>query len=152
MEIETTYPPNFDLIKTFLPAVAEDKHAIFCYGKKIYNPHSVAVTPDRELHEAVHAEQQGKDPDAWYQKYLTDPEFRLKQELEAYGRQYSFIKKNYNEMEDEARKRQKTVHASKAVEWGLEKMAEALASDTYGKMLNHNEARSKIRNFAKYQT
>ena len=90
------FPPNYgELIEYFDANVLEEKKAIFCYGKSIYSPFNRKVTPDVEIHEEVHSKQQEAcgNPEMWYYKYINDPEFRLEQEVEAYGTQYAFIKK-----------------------------------------------------------
>jgi len=134
MKIIKEYPPNMgDIRRTF---IAVDNHKpIFAYGNIIYNPHDVKITPDLEAHEQVHCDQQGDYPDVWWFRYLSDRDFRFEQELEAYGTQYAFVKKHINN--------------SKLLDWGLDKMAEALSGELYGNLIGYGEARSKIRNFAK---
>lgn len=132
--IKKEFPPNYrDILDTFGDTLSE---AIFCYGEHIYNPHGRNVTPDLEAHEEAHMKQQGDNPKLWWDRYLTDKDFRLKQEIEAYGTQYAFVK-NKGKM------------PNRLLSWGLDNMAVSLASETYGNIINFQEARSKIRNFAK---
>lgn len=150
--IDNIYPPNFDTICAFLPAVLADKEAIFAYKDRIYNPYHLEITPDREDHEQVHLKQQNNQPEEWYRRYLSDSKFRLEQELEAYRKQYIFIKEHFEKTEAKLKgenKRFKDYTASKAIEWGLNKMAEALSSRTYGNLLSFGEAKSKIRHYEK---
>lgn len=128
------YPPNWDLIKIVFPK-AEGTKTIFCYGNTIYNPFDIKITPDLEAHEEVHVEQQGNDPDAWWTKYISDPQFRTEQEIEAYGVQLSFAKKNGV--------------SGKLLYWLEDKLADALSGDVYGNLLTFGEAKSKIKNFSK---
>lgn len=133
MKISKQYPPNYNDIYVRFPAV-EVLKPIFCYGDTIYNPFDVVITPDLEVHEAVHMRQQGELPDVWWYKYFTDDTFRLQQELEAYGEQYAFIKPHMR---------------GKMLEWGLDNMASALSGELYGRLMTYGEARSKIRNYSK---
>ena len=131
MEIIKSFPPNYDIINFSLDP---PKHAIYCYGDKIYNPSGRELTPDIEYHESIHSKQQGNNPDLWYNKYLTDKDFRLNQEIEAYGEQYLFIKEHIGDQ--------------KLRRWGLEKMALALSGD-YKLGISYGEVESKIRNYGK---
>lgn len=139
MKIVEEYPPNYQTIILHLPAV-KDGEAIFCYGDTIYNPYKKTITPDLEVHEYKHKEQQGGMPDLWYEQYLTGPAFRLRQEIEAYGEQYKFISTNLN-----------PPMPNKLKNWALDNMAKALSGTLYGNMIGHNEAKCKIRNYAKGQ-
>jgi len=127
MKISKEYPPNYQDV---LVTLGDDGTAVFCYGDTIYNPHGRDITPDVEVHEAVHTRQQGEYPDVWCYQYLRDEKFRLDAELEAYAEQYSFIKKHMH---------------GKLLEWGLDNMALALSGKQYGNLLSFNEARTKIR-------
>ncbi len=135
MKIVNTLPPNYEILSLYLNP---PDHAVYCYGDTIYNPSGKKLTPDIEHHESIHSKQQGDDVDGWYTKYLQDKEFRLKQEISAYGEQYNFIKEH--------------IQNSKLLKWGLEKMAEALSSEAYGNLLSYGEAESKIRNYTKFNT
>lgn len=91
VKIKTEKPPVYDAVtKAF---GREPVTAIFTYGDTIYNPGKFPL-PDHIIeHEKVHMPQQLNypgGPDAWWERYLQDPEFRLDQEARAYGRQYGF--------------------------------------------------------------
>ena len=92
MEIQYEFPPNYAQIKAALPIT---EASIYCYGKTLYVPYKQEVPEDIMEHEKIHVEQQGSTPEAWWEKYLSVPEFRLEMELEAYRAQYKFIKANY---------------------------------------------------------
>ena len=124
------YPPNWERIKAVLNP-KEEWNPIFSYGE-IYNPFNVTITPDREVHEKVHAKQQGKDPEGWWNRYLTDKKFRLEEELAAYGAQLAFVQKYVT---------------GKLLDWAKDKMAESL-SEHYNLDINFNEAKCKIKNSA----
>jgi len=85
VKISTELPPNYEAVKEkFNPA----KTAIFTYGDTIYNPSGGVLTPELLAHEAVHEGQQGADPQAWWDRYMVDDQFRLEQELEAHRVEY----------------------------------------------------------------
>jgi len=64
------------------------RNIIFTYGDTIYNPSNLKLNDHTIEHEKVHMQQQGDHPDLWWGKFLRDPQFRIQQEAEAYGRQY----------------------------------------------------------------
>ena len=71
-----------------------DKGVIITYGDTIYTK-SGHISPDLVVHEMTHIEQQNKvGPDIWWDKYFSDKDFRLSQEVEAYSNQAKFIKEN----------------------------------------------------------
>ena len=134
MQIKNEFPPNYQEIKNKFQNLEKSK-PIFCYGDIIYNPFNLEVTYDLQVHEEVHSKQQGLYPEIWWNKYLNDDEFRLYQEIEAYGEQYKLAT---------------TKATGKLLEWVLDKTAEALSSELYGKLLTFNEAKCKIKNYTKY--
>lgn len=131
LKISKDRPPNYYQI---ISALGEDKDAVFCYGDTIYNPNGRDITPDVEVHELVHSKQQGDNPESWYNFYINDPKFRLKQEVEAYGTQYLFIKKYVK---------------GKLLSFMKDKLAMALSSETYGNLVTYREAEKLIRTFKK---
>jgi len=133
MKIKNELPPNYSEIISVLP---RDMNAVFCYGDTLYNPFNRKITPDVEVHEQVHSKQQGDSPEMWYNKYLYDKDFRLRQEVEAYGTQYAFAKK--------------FVRNKEILKWAKEKMVEALSSKAYGKLVTQKKARKLIETFAIY--
>lgn len=136
MKIVEDYPPNFNhIIEVF--GDIEEFTPIFCYGDTIFNPFKIKITPDLEAHERVHSYQQMKfaTPDAWWIKYLYDKDFRLEQEIEAYGTQYALA------MQSGVR--------GKMLDWVKENIARSLSCGLYGNLLSYGEAESKIRNYAK---
>ena len=93
------YPPNIKQIKEVFPILPESM--LFCYGDVIYNPNGQELADHIQIHELTHSDQQQEKPEEWWNKYLQDDKFRLKQELSAYQRQYQFAKnfiKDRNEL------------------------------------------------------
>lgn len=127
------YPPNFEMIKAALPH-ANETH-VYCYGDTIYVPDGHEVLPDIVYHESIHIPQQGKDPDAWWMRYLTDRKFRFEQELEAYGKQYQWICEH--------------VQGAQFRAWALESMATALSGEAYGNLVDYHQAHTAIRRYGK---
>ena len=94
MKISNEYPPLFDRIDAYFKIKENRYQPVFCYGDTIYNPFNVKITDDLVTHESVHSVQQGENPEAWWDRYLADAEFRLSQEVEAYKAQYKYIVAN----------------------------------------------------------
>lgn len=133
MKVVREYPPNIEDIKAHLEP---GEHTVFTYGDTLYAPH---LGVDQEIpahlfaHEEIHAEQQ-KDPVAWWKQYVKDPQFRLEQELEAYGKQYQWAKTNLR---------------SKYLKGFLFSIASDLAGPMYGNILTYQQAEQKIRTYGK---
>src|SRR3990167_5904365 len=80
------YPPNIEQIRAAFPL---HKGIVFTYGDTIYNPDGGFIDQHLEAHEATHALQQALiGVDRWWDRYIRDPVFRFRQELEAYRAQY----------------------------------------------------------------
>jgi hypothetical protein len=91
MKIVHATPPNFEeILKTF--PRAGDFGVIFAYGDTIYNPSAVEISPPLMAHEEVHGYRQRTRVDLdvdqctqlWWHEYLTDPEFRYREEVAAH--------------------------------------------------------------------
>jgi len=89
--IVADYPPNIKQIRYHLDP---PNWAIFAYNDTIYAPNRKELEPDIVFHEEVHLKQQKKFRNAgeWWDKYLTDSSFRQQEEVEAYGKQYLWLK------------------------------------------------------------
>lgn len=138
MKISTEYPPNWNQIRIAFPDVVQEG-AIFCYGYTIYNPFNREISADLIYHESVHARQQGSTPDIWWYRYINDLDFRLDQEIEAYGEQFAFVCRH---IPPEAPK-------NRIQKLYLNSMASALSGNVYGKLISYGEAESKIKRYAK---
>jgi hypothetical protein len=80
-------PPIYDAIVQALPEAAKDG-VIFAYGGKVYGRGLKKLTRELDVHERVHIERQGADPDEWWRKYLADPVFRNCEEFLAHRAEY----------------------------------------------------------------
>ena len=93
-------PPNFDRVLAAFPD-ADKPGVIFAYGDNIYNPSGITIPHALLAHEGIHLIRQrdGETADSWWEKYLTDDEFRYREELEAhvgeYGSQAPQLDRNY---------------------------------------------------------
>lgn len=130
MNIIKDYPPNYEKVKAVL---GEAQHGTFyCYGDTIYNPSGIDISEDLLFHESVHADQQKAiGVEAWWEKYLQDPKFRLDQEIKAYAAQYRHVAR--------------TVKDRNALARFLDKIAGILSSDMYGGIVTKNQAMEKMR-------
>lgn len=105
---------------------------VVTYGENVY-----AIGPfpaDIEAHEAVHVRQQTEfrgGPDEWWNWYLSHPEFRYEQELEAYREQWRFI--------------QRHVKDRNAAMRHLHRISRDLSGMTYGHVVSFEEAMCAIR-------
>ncbi len=81
-------PPNFDRILTRFPKAAEPG-VIFAYGGKIYNPGGGSIPLALLAHEEVHLNNQDTfGSDEWWERYLTEDQFRYYEELLAHAQEY----------------------------------------------------------------
>lgn len=82
-------PPNFAQILAAFPD-ADKPGVIFAYGDNIYNPSAITIPHALLAHEGIHLSRQrdGETADSWWAKYLTDHEFRYREELEAHVGEY----------------------------------------------------------------
>ncbi len=126
MKIISENPPN---IKKIVEALGVRKPTvIYTYGPVIYNPGNGYIGNELMAHEETHMVQQGNDPDSWWDKYLKDPDFRLKQELEAYRNQI----KEFRSIPSN-RSREK-------VFFYIRNIALSLSGPTYGGIINYEKA------------
>lgn len=131
MKIVIGYPPNYaDIQRVFN---LKGKEVSFTYGDTLYNPHGGPVSADFLIHETTHSRQQEEYGGVamWWKQYLADPEFRLRQETEAYRNQYRHLK---------AQTRNKQLHFIYAT-----RLARDLSSEIYGNMVSFQEALITIR-------
>jgi hypothetical protein len=123
-------PPVYDrCVERF--GVDWNNNVAFTYGKVLHCKEY--PTPDLIVHEEVHTIQQTKiGIEEWWNKYLADNEFRLSQELEAYRKQYQFLKRvilDRNKL-------------NKYNVW----IAKTLSGSMYGNIITYSEAFKLIRN------
>lgn len=125
------YPPNYKQITAAIPAVAKNKAIVFVYAPNIYSPAGIELRPDLLVHEEVHVKRQGSDPDAWWEQYLVDKDFRLREELIAYQAQYKYMLEHYD------RSKRRAITAS---------IAKDLSGPMYGGIITKEQAIRLIKN------
>lgn len=131
MTIEKGYPPNISFIQSVFPTTEE---TVFAYGNVIYSPQGEDLRPDLIYHEHVHRKQQALHggPELWWNQYLSEPEFRLAQEVEAYYEQWQFVRRYVN---------------AKIGKQALQDFAYQLASPLYQLGITANQAETLIRKY-----
>jgi hypothetical protein len=82
-------PPNFEQIIKVFPD-ADKPGVLFAFNDSIYNPSGVTIPHALLAHEGIHLIRQraGETAESWWGKYLTDHEFRYREELEAHVAEY----------------------------------------------------------------
>lgn len=105
-------------------AINEDEVA-FPYKGKIYS--NIELPFELVEHEKVHFKQQEEmGADEWVKEYLSNPNFRVRMEVEAYKHQLS-------------------LHKDRNIKEAIRiQIAKALSSTMYGNVLTYKEAYSKI--------
>ncbi len=122
MKVVFEQPPNISQIRKYL---TPHKDVVFTYGDTIYAPNGVPIPDHLLAHEEVHAFQQA-NPDEWWEKYLTDVNFRLEQETEAYQMQYRAFCKHHKDKNARFR--------------FLHSVTTDLSSKIYGSIISYNAA------------
>lgn len=103
MSIKIELPPNFGRIHDAFPGA--DKHGVlFAYGEHIYNPSGVFIPREIMAHELRHCARQWQhDPEAWWEKYITDDEFRYGEELLAHVEEYVTVARGTRDRNQQVR-------------------------------------------------
>lgn len=99
MRIVKSYPPNIAKIRAALGnrfMAAHGQRAFYCYGDTIYNPGGGDLTRADIAHEHTHSRRQGDNPEAWWDQWLSDMEFRVLEELIAHRVEYRVATKDAN--------------------------------------------------------
>ncbi len=131
MDILVAQPPNIWEIREAFPLTGQE---IFCWGDIIYNPSNGKIPSWLIAHEQVHQRQQGDDPQAWWDRYLIDTEWRFKQELEAHRMEYNVFCISPAGLNQRNRKRA-----------FLKSLARRLSSPMYGRVATYQQCRMAIK-------
>lgn len=123
-EVVNENPPNIEEIAKHFPI---GRHVVYAYGNKIFNPNHLVLRPSILLHEQVHLNQQGDNPEGWWHRYIEEPQFRLDQEFEAHLAEYRAMLYHATSNRHEQRAALKVV-------------ARKLASPLYGKLISVQKA------------
>lgn len=134
MKIINEMPPQALMDRIFGAGMHPSERTLYTYGDTLYVPSGNPVPDDLMVHEETHMEQQGLTPEAWWDRYLIDPYFRLQQEVEAYGNQYAYLC---------------AVHRDRNYRMRiLIDLARILSGPVYGQMIPHSEAMKMIKSKA----
>lgn len=95
--VSTEPPPIYAAaVAAFGRGADFDTGTVFTYGDTIHVKNG-RLSGDLVAHETTHVVQQTTypgGPGAWWKRYIEDPQFRLAQEMEAYARQWDWVKKH----------------------------------------------------------
>ncbi len=128
MEIKNQWPPNIEDIRKVFDL--KGFRPVFIYDGKLYNPYGLPIAPDLMIHEQVHEKQQsGMGAENWWKLYLTNKQFRLEQEVEAYQAQAKYVEANYNRKDRKILRKEFPRH---------------LSSKLYGNLINKQQAEEII--------
>lgn len=128
MEIIIDKPPIYDEAAKVFPLQGRE---IFAWGDKIYNPGGFTIPAWLVAHEEIHSMQHLEtSPEAWWERYLVDIEFRFNEELEAHVAEYRAYRM-YN-------KDRNKVAAYKRI------VAKKLSAPLYGNMITVSDAMKRI--------
>lgn len=138
MKISQEKPPCYDAANELFKLEELNMGTIFTYGDTLYNPSNVVLTQDLLVHEEIHSHQQENNDTVaklWWQRYVTDPAFRVEQEAAAYGAQWVYLCRQSRDRN----KRAQILHT----------LAGQFASPMYGRTVTHTTAMRLIREHAK---
>jgi hypothetical protein len=130
--IVTDYPPLYNEIARVFNLNPNDC-VIFSWGERIYNPMALTITPELLAHEMVHGLRQGtsqKRIEAWWAQYMSQPKFRLEEEILAHRAEYQWFMANGN------RKQRRTA---------IKRTSKRLAAPLYGDMISVSAAKDILR-------
>lgn len=140
MKIIRAYPPNFSDIAKAFPFIKGRPGILFAWGDRIYNPSGVTIDYPLMRHEETHGLRQqsckvtaycGPEQVAvWWGAYLSDPKFRLDEELAAHRTEFEAYKSRMPNERDQ--------------EMYLTLLSQRLSSKLYGSLITEFEAKRRI--------
>lgn len=131
MKIAFERPPNWDAVIAAFPQ-AENAPVLFCWGETIFNPQRIEIPTFLMVHESVHAARQKDDPAGWWERYIADAMFRLKEEVQAHKAELAAVNVTVRDRNRRAR--------------NLSVTAKRLAAPLYGGMIHYADALELLRN------
>lgn len=133
MKIIKDKPPNWaDIVKVF-PSVSKTPTVVFAYGEVIYSPSSETLPEAILAHEKVHSDRMLElpgGPEEWWQRYLSDIQYRFEEELLAHCIEFEVLSKGQPR------------NARRAF---LKHVSDKLSSPIYGPMCNRAFAKESIK-------
>lgn len=129
--VAIAYPPNLEeIIRVFGRDKIINKPILFAWGDTIFNPLSVPISKPLFFHEAVHGIRQGSQIEEWWKLYLSNPKFRLTEEIEAHREEWRQFKREHKD-----RNRRSSYLVS---------ISRRLSSPLYGSMIDFTQAKREI--------
>lgn len=91
MKISHEKPPIYErLVRVF--GIDWNDGIVITYGDTLHTKEGNNIPNDLVVHEKTHTRQQEKiGIMTWWEEYIANPEFRIKQEAEAYRNQWKFL-------------------------------------------------------------
>lgn len=131
MQVIKGRPKNYaDILKVF--PMASNPGVIFAYAPDIYCPSGKPVPESLLVHEAVHIERQTTmGVEAWWDRYLTDLQFRYIEELLAHRAEYDNLIGSPNAPRNVRRA-------------AIKMVSKKLAAGLYGRMVTPTQAAQDI--------
>lgn len=127
--IQVAYPPIMDKIEQTFGAL-RGRAILYAWGEYVFNPMGVLIPKQLMFHEWVHGQRQGKNPEGWWEVYMADTDFRLREEILAHRGEYDAFCMLYKD---------RNVRSNY-----LTKVARKLASPLYGSMVSFMQAKKVI--------
>lgn len=130
MQISKQKPKCWDRISEIFP-LRWDQGVIITYGGVVHTI-SGKITPELEAHEQVHIDQQaGIDPDEWVERFISDIDFRLAVEIEAFRAQADYLRVAHE-------------HYPELLNQKLHWIYTSISSPLYGNVITYEEAKKLI--------
>lgn len=134
LKVVNDFPPNFDQLAEVFN-LSRSTNVIITYGDTVYNPYNCHISEATLAHEMIHAKQQKKlGKDKYVARYISDIEFRIKSEIEAYGAELVFIQGK---------------DGKKVALETVRKLAQNLSSSVYGNVILEEDAYKQLIKFIK---
>ena len=131
MKVVVDYPPNIANIRAVFRLKGGE---IFTWGDTIFSPFGDKIPTYLIAHEQVHERQQAGDPQAWWDRYLVDLQWRYEQELEAHRVEYNTFCISPEALMNRNKKRA-----------FLKNLARRLSSPMYGNVATYQQCRMAIK-------
>lgn len=128
--INGQHPPNIQAIDNKFH-VKDKANILYAYSPAIYNPDSLTIPTHLIVHETVHLTRQwDKGVEKWWDLYISNPVFRLDEELYAHRAEWS----SYVQLNKDKNQQVRYLHF----------MCQRLAGSLYDNLLTVKEARQRI--------
>lgn len=135
MRVVHGLPPIFEEILGAFPDAGRPG-VMFCFGDAIFVPGPPRlIGAEFFAHEQVHCDRQGSDVLGWWHRYLSDPGFRLEEELPAHVAEFKQLCAQQRGRWVSGRAMRRTIAAH---------VARKLAAPLYGRMITVEEAKEAI--------